>query len=219
MNNNIYNIDLTRTLPPILKQDKTMQALSTVIAEELQETARMISNNVIYAKLDELPENLLDILAYDLHVDWYDYGYPIEVKRELVKTSIKVHRKMGTVYAVETVIRAVHQDSRIEEWFDYEGEPFHFKVIVNAGNSNVKIDMNDLIKKINHYKRLSAHLDSINIEKTKKARFYVAAGKEVYVRSEIKANPYCKSIVKKAGVYINYSNIRYVKITYGKGDI
>lgn len=178
MSSDIFNTDLTRTLPPALKQDRTMQALSQGIAQELRDTARMIHNNIIYARIDELPERLLDILAYDLHIDWYDYDYPVEAKRNLVKTSVKVHRKLGTVYAVETALSAVHPDSKIEEWFDYGGKPFYFRIRVN-GDANVRIDLKDIIKKIFLYKRMTAHLETICIE----YRIFIV----IYYRTRVKA--------------------------------
>ena len=94
--NDIYSIDFTRSLPPVLKDDPKMIALARTIAEQLQVTARQIEKNIIYARIDELDEQTLDVLAYDLHVDWYDYSYPIEVKRQTIKDSVKVHRKLGT---------------------------------------------------------------------------------------------------------------------------
>ncbi len=178
MSSDIFNTDLTRTLPPALKQDRTMQALSQGIARELRDMARMIHNNIIYARIDELPERLLDILAYDLHIDWYDYDYPVEAKRNLVKTSVKVHRKLGTVYAVETALSAVHPDSKIEEWFDYGGKPFYFRVRVN-GDANVRIDLKDIIKKIFLYKRMTAHLETICIE----YRIFIV----IYYRTRVQA--------------------------------
>lgn len=161
MNNDIFSMDLTRTLPPALKQDKTMQALSQVIAGELQENARMICNNIIYARIDELPEKLLDILAYDLHIDWYDYDYPVEVKRDLIKTSVKVHKKLGTVYAVETALGALHPRSEIEEWFDYGGEPFYFRIVLDVSQSRVRADSSKIIRTVKMYKRLTAHIEGL----------------------------------------------------------
>ena len=161
MNNDIFNMDLTRTLPPALKQDKTMQALARVIAGELQENARLICNNIIYARIDELPEKLLDILAYDLHIDWYDYDYPVEVKRDLIKTSVKVHKKLGTVYAVETALGALHPRSEIEEWFDYGGEPFYFRIVLDVSQSRVRADSSKIIRTVKMYKRLTAHIEGL----------------------------------------------------------
>ena len=161
MNNDIFNVDLTRTLPPVLKNDPKMQALSQVIAKELQENARQIKNNVIYARIDELPEKLLDVLAYDLHIDWYDYDYPVQVKRDLIKTSVRVHKKLGTVYAVETALGALHPRSEIEEWFDYGGEPFYFRIVLDVSESRVQADSGKIIRTVNIYKRLTAHLEGL----------------------------------------------------------
>ena len=161
MNNDIFSMDLTRTLPPALKQDVTMRALSQAIAGELQENARLICNNIIYARIDELPEKLLDILAYDLHIDWYDYDYPVEVKRDLIKTSVKVHKKLGTVYAVETALGALHPRSEIEEWFDYGGEPFYFRIVLDVSQSRVRADSGRVIRTVKMYKRLTAHIEGL----------------------------------------------------------
>ena len=35
----------------------------------------------IYTRIDELPEWLLDILARDFAVDWYDRSYTLEEKK------------------------------------------------------------------------------------------------------------------------------------------
>ena len=121
--NDLYSIDFTRSLPPALKNDPNMLALAQTIAEQLQATARQIKQNIIYARIDELDEQTLDILAYDLHVDWYDYSYPIEVKRRTIKDSVRVHRRLGTKYAVETALGAVFPGTKVQEWFEYEGQP------------------------------------------------------------------------------------------------
>ena len=130
--NDIYSIDFTRSLPPVLKNDPKMIALARTIAEQLQVTARQIEKNIIYARIDELDEQTLDVLAYDLHVDWYDYSYPIEVKRQTIKDSVKVHRKLGTKYAVETALGAVYPGTKVQEWFEYGGKPYTFRVIIGA---------------------------------------------------------------------------------------
>ena len=111
--NELHSADYTRSLPPPLKNDPTMTALARVIAEQLQGTVRQIGKNIIYARIDELDEQTLDVLAYDLHVDWYDYSYPIEVKRQTIRDSVRVHRRLGTKYAVETALGAVFPGTRV----------------------------------------------------------------------------------------------------------
>ena len=161
MNNTIYGIDLTRALPPTLKNDEDMLSLARVIAGELQETGRLIRQNIIYPRIDELPENVLDILAYDLHVDWYDFDYPIEAKRGVIKDSVKVHKRLGTVYATLTALRSVYPNSEIEEWFDYGGEPFLFRVVIDVTKAKAPAEYFQIKRAIDAYKRLTAHMESL----------------------------------------------------------
>ena len=56
--NDLYSIDFTRSLPPALKNDPNMLALAQTIAEQLQATARQIKQNIIYARIDELDEQI-----------------------------------------------------------------------------------------------------------------------------------------------------------------
>ena len=161
MNNTIYGIDLTRALPPTLKNDEDMLSLARVIAAELQETGKLIRQNIIYPRIDELPENVLDILAYDLHVDWYDFGYPIEAKRGVIKDSVKVHKRLGTVYATLTALRSVYPNSEIEEWFDYGGEPFLFRVVIDVTRAKAPAEYFQIKRAIDAYKRLTAHMESL----------------------------------------------------------
>ena len=161
--NDLYSVDFTRSLPTVLKDDPEMYALGRTIAEQLQAAARQIRQNIIYARIDELDEQTIDILAYDLHVDWYDYSYPIEVKRRTIKDSVKVHRRLGTKYAVETALGAVFPETRVEEWFEYEGRPYTFRVIINLTDSDILTvaKQKEVLKRLNFYKNLRSHLDEV----------------------------------------------------------
>ncbi|GHV32326.1 hypothetical protein FACS18949_02870 [Clostridia bacterium] len=164
MSNTILNADLTRTLPPPLRDDETILALGQVIAAELQETARLIRKNIIYADFEDLPESIVDILAYDFSVDWYDYSYPIEAKRQLVKDSIRAHKRLGTVYGVKTAIGSIYPNSEIEEWFNYGGDPYHFRIVLNTTQSKAPASFTQIVRTLQFYKRLSANLDLITYE-------------------------------------------------------
>lgn len=132
--NKIKDADFMTKFPPALKKDESMFALGKLMAEELHITAWETGKNIIYANIGELPEKWLDVLAYDLHVDWYDYDYPVEVKRNIIKSSVQVHRKMGTKYAVENALKALYPESGVEEWFEYGGRPYTFRIKITVGS-------------------------------------------------------------------------------------
>lgn len=159
--NDIYSVDLTRTLPISLKNDPKMIALARVISDEMLKTSKLIKNNIIYPRIDELSEDVLDILAYDLHVDWYEYDYPIDVKRAIIKDSVKVHKRLGTGYAVELALGSLHPNSEIEEWDEYGGKPFYFRIVLDTTQSRVEADYFQVVRAIEIYKRKSAHLDDL----------------------------------------------------------
>lgn len=164
-NNDLYSVDFTRSLPPALKNDPHMLALAQAIAEQLQAVTQEIRKNIIYARIDELDEQILDILAYDLHVDWYDYSYPVEVKRQTIKDSVKVHRKLGTKYAVETALGAVFPGAKVEEWFDYGGKPYYFRIAADVPESGVTAEQQRrILERVQFYKNLRSHLDSIEFQ-------------------------------------------------------
>ena len=161
MNNDIYNIDFTKIFPTALQHDPKMIALAKGFAAEVLKVSGHLNDVLIYSRFDELPEALVDILAYDMHVDWYDYDMPLKVKREVVKNSVRVHKRMGTKYAVETALGSVWPESEVEEWFEYGGEPHHFRIVCDVTESYITVSFKRLVQAVYMYKRLSSHLESV----------------------------------------------------------
>lgn len=162
-NEDFYSADFTNSLPPALKNDPDMMALAQTISAQLQTTAAEVRKNIIYARIDELDEATLDVLAYDLHVDWYDYSYPIEVKRRTIRDSIQVHRRLGTKYAVEKALGAVYPGTKVEEWFEYGGDPYKFRVVIGATEAGITADRQAaVLDRVRFYKNLRSHLEAIS---------------------------------------------------------
>ena len=197
-NSDIYSVDFTRSLPTTLKDDPEINALGRAIAEQLQITARQIRQNIIYARIDELDEQTLDILAYDLHVDWYDHSYPIEVKRQTIKDSVKIHRRLGTKYAVETALGAVFPGTRVEEWFEYDGDPYTFRVIINATENGVTAAQQAaVLERVIFYKNLRSHLEAVRFKVEKKTAVHVVGYHSIGTRLEVW--PYLAEDIETSG--------------------
>ena len=163
--NNLHSItagNLLATLPPVLQGDSEMLALATSIAEALSARPEEIRKIQIYTLIDELPEEILDNLAYDFKVDWWDADYTIEEKRATLKSSWIVHRRLGTPSAVITAISAIYPDTQISEWWQYNGDPYHFKLLIDATYEGVDPDKHArVLSKVNFYKNLRSVLDEI----------------------------------------------------------
>lgn len=157
----IYTVNFADYLPEALKQDPKTRAIAEAVTREALTVSGEIENVLIYSRIDELPEALIDILAYDMHVDWYDYSFPLKVKRDILKGSVKVHKKMGTKYAVEKALGALYPQSEVEEWYQYEGEPHHFHIVCDVTENRVTASFQEIVKAVMMYKRLSSHLDEV----------------------------------------------------------
>ena len=124
--------NLLASLPAVLANDDNMAALASAVAEVLAARVGEIERVSIYSQIDRLPNELLDILANDFKVDWWDANYTLEEKRRTLKDSWNVHRRLGTKAAVVLAISAIYPDTQVSEWWEYGGKPYHFKLLIDA---------------------------------------------------------------------------------------
>lgn len=114
---------------------------------------------LIYPAIDSLNEQLIDYLAVQIHVDEYDDTETLDVKRQQVKQSFLLHRLKGTKYAVQKAVSTVYQSAKVEEWPEYSGEPYHFRVTGITAPMNETKNINKLVRLINAYKNTRSWLD------------------------------------------------------------
>lgn len=164
--NDAYTIsaeNLLRALPEVLQNDSDMLALASGIAEQLAARLPEIDKVRLYTRIDDLPEDLLDILAYDFKVDWWDANYSLAAKRQIFKDSWAVHRSLGTKAAVERAISPIFKGTTVQEWFEYGGEPYHFKLRIDVTNDALDPAKHKRVfDRINFYKNLRSHLERID---------------------------------------------------------
>ncbi len=158
----IYSTDFTDYLPEPLKRDRKIFATAKAMSEKMLEVSGLLDNTLIYSRIDELPENILDILAYDFHCDWYDVNYSIDIKRKILKSNVIIHKRLGTKYAVTRALEDVYKTASVQEWFEYGGNPYCFKITVNIGNEGLTEDTTrEIESKMWFYKNLRSHCDGI----------------------------------------------------------
>jgi len=162
MNNGLSADNLLLALPEALRRDEQMRALAAGIAEVLSQRPAEIERLLLYPRIDELPEELLDRLAYDFKVDWWDADYTLAQKRQILKDNWQVHRHLGTKAAVEKAIAAIYPRTRVLEWFEYGGEPYHFKLsIALALGWDSQEKRQRVLDRLDYYKNLRSHLEQV----------------------------------------------------------
>ncbi len=154
--------NLVVTLPPALRTDPSVVALAEALSELLAARPAEIERLRIYPAIDTLEEPLLDILARDFKVDWWDPEYSLEEKRRTLKDSWRVHRLLGTRAAVETAISAIYPHTQVLEWFEYGGEPYHFRLDISITNDSIDSEkQRRVLERMNFYKSLRSHNDGV----------------------------------------------------------
>lgn len=156
------DLEFARLLPTWMRGDLADAALAQGVDEVMRDLAPQVAVLSVWDCLDQLPDAYLDELAWALDVRWYDSGASHDTKVDLVRNSDMVHRKLGTVGAVESVVSSYFGAGRVMEWPDYDGQPHHFKVFTtdpSAVGENLPRFL-DMLRKV---KRLSSVFDGIMI--------------------------------------------------------
>ena len=181
--NNIEDYFIHKNLPQSLDKEN-VQEVAKVVDDTLLSFDKTIAEVLIYPAIDMLGSELINTLAIQMHCDFYDDTLPLVVRRNLVKNSIAWHRIKGTPAAVEQMIQTVYQTGVVEEWFDYGGEPFFFKV--NLGDSQITTQkIKNLIKMINVSKNVRSWLEVLRFSKSIDITRYLGCFADVHKKYEI----------------------------------
>ena len=128
----LQDSNITDILPEVFTSDPKNVALGYALQGAMRRLLEYSRTTSVYAAIDVAGDDVLDMLAAELDTQYYDVLLDVEAKRKLVKNTLIWYGKAGTPAAVEELITSVFGEGRVEEWFDYGGEPFYFKVYTNA---------------------------------------------------------------------------------------
>lgn len=151
-------------LPRIVASQDWVAALSEAVNLMHRRTMQYINDSQIYTDIGNASEEVLDALAVNWKIDWYDTGYAIEQKRRIIQTALTVRRLMGTVSAVKLQIDAIFPETELEEWFDYGGDPGTFRLYLNVTETTPSkiYSAKEIERRLITAKRWSAHLESMS---------------------------------------------------------
>lgn len=173
----LKDIEFLKLLPAFMREDSAVIGMSKGVDEVIKMFAGFADNMSTWAAIDKLTEAELDELAWELNIQWYEHDAAIEIKREIVKNSDLVQQRLGTKWAVENVITTYFGSGNIKEWFEYEGEPGHFK-IESTNPSVTNEQFNKFMRILNKVKRKSAYLDGVYIMLGAQATINVGVGQQ-----------------------------------------
>lgn len=183
--NDLDDIPLKETLPDSIRKDQTVQDICDALKEEMRAVNQATGYCLLLPRLDELSEALLDELAWEYHVDFYDQTLPVDQKREMVRQALENHRKKGTAAVVRSVVSIILEDGRVEEWFQYGGEPYHFRVILIMGPMASEDTIQKLVDTVYAVKNVRSWLDYVQFHRESEGNIYFGGANTVHRHVEI----------------------------------
>lgn len=155
----LHFIDL---LPAFMRDDPAVQGLAAAVDQIIRGAVPAIENLAVWGRIDMLPEQELDELAEEMNLLWYDRKASIKVKRQIIRDGYATWQALGTKWAVENTVQTYFGDGNVEEWWEYGGEPGHFRITSSNPSLNAE-KFTEFLGILDKVKRASAKLDSVVI--------------------------------------------------------
>ena len=156
----LADLNFVELLPQFMRDDSAVQGLAAGVDTVIRGAVPALLNLSTWDRIEHLTEADLDELAWEMNLLWYDKSASLEVKRQVVRDGYKTWATLGTKSAVENIIQIYFGYGCIEEWWEYDGEPGHFKVVsTNQSINNERLT--EFLSLLDKVKRASAKLDGV----------------------------------------------------------
>ena len=138
---------------------------SKIFDEVIEERFSEIDTDVLLViSPDNVPSEVLPHLAEQYHImgnEGWLFANSDEERIALIKSAINIHRYKGTKYALIKVLELLKINGVIQEWFEYNGDPYYFKLVMNISETPLSENrINLLFDLINEYKNERSWLEA-----------------------------------------------------------
>ena len=151
----------TDIMPDNLASQTETKAFAYAVGRQIEKLCAYSDAARTYAAIATMPEWLLDYMAVELRTPSYDENYSQKTKRALIQGSLLFYTQMGTPAAVNRIIETIFETGYIEEWYEYDGDPHHFRAYVGDGGEVGPGELEEFRRVLSSVKRLSSWLDDI----------------------------------------------------------
>lgn len=181
---NILDVKLSDLLPSSFDTVE-IKALNNVVTFSLYLLQKYIDNANFTVNIDNVSEKIIDYLACEYRTPYYDEALDLKTKRNLVKSTMLTYQKIGTTNIIKEYLNTLNEETDVAEWYDYEGQPYNFKIFLNI-SENREVDeklLTDIKNKIEKIKNVRSSLEAIEILNSsnydKKLSCSIAAGVQI----------------------------------------
>ena len=158
-----------------------IQALSFAILQEKRRIMELAAGTRTISMIDELPEDILDVLAVELRTPYYSGDLSLERKRDIIKKTLRWFFKAGTPAALEEFIAAVFGEGYIVEWPEFTEPPYTpgtFDIVTDVRMTEDIVEQ--FLQLIRRVKNTRSHLRRVLTERHGELPEWVGSGSISY---------------------------------------
>lgn len=146
-----------------MSEDADIIAISYAIKRGTAKMLLYAARTLMYADVDNQPEEILDYMAVELGAAYYDQAMDIETKRGLIKGAIKWYMTAGSAKSVQELVGTTLGGGNISEWYEFGGEPGEFGIEIEC--QLTEDNYKRLLETLESVKPSSAHLKTMALTK------------------------------------------------------
>lgn len=158
----LYGGKITDIMPDSLKHSPEAKAVGYAISNMLKKVLDASKKSSVYAAIDMLDEGAIDLLAVEFRAKYYGDWLTLDEKKGIVKKTLLWHCRAGTPYTVQELTDFVFQDAKVEEWFQYGGGAYLFRIMVNIISQDMALEkFLKFLEAMYEVKNTRSHLEAV----------------------------------------------------------
>lgn len=164
MSNNLTDLNLLKLFPENFRDNVDIKCYASAFNKIYPKFIEKIVRIRLFSRIESLNSDECDFMAHELNVDFYEQSWDITQKRNALYKAFYFKVYKGTAKVISDYIANVYNSAQIQEWFEYNGLQYHFKIVIK--NINVAIDdilIDSFERIIQKLKPLSRKCDSVEI--------------------------------------------------------
>lgn len=172
----LQQVGFSSLLPPNL-QDTQTRALGAAWDKAFRRLVDYVERvSMTFAFVMELDEEMADHLCLSLDIKGYKADLSLQKKRLLIRSALLNYSRMGTKAALEDAVGIIHGGTSVQENWEYGGQPYFFRVAVDAGQEKVAENpVGRLLDTIMEYKNARSWLQGITVDVIEPGSVYTGA--------------------------------------------
>lgn len=126
----ISELSFNDVIPQNMKDDKSIKGFAKAFDYILSLYREKVKLVTLFENLSMLTHSQLDKTAEAIDIPWYDTSFDKEVKIKILERYMNMYYLSGTSEAIRETLSNIFGNTKVVPWYEYGGQPFHFKVIV-----------------------------------------------------------------------------------------